>query len=74
MIAFVSAFYDDSRIGGKQPGYFSVEYPAINVDFRHSGDKAMVVFMDGHTELLTEEDLRDESLWKNQPNQNLAMQ
>lgn len=74
MIAFVSAFYDDSRIGGKQPGYFSVEYPDINVDFRHSGDKAMVVFLDGHTELLTKEDLRDESLWKNQPSQNLAMQ
>jgi len=73
MIAFVSGFYDDSRIGGKQPGYFSVEYPDRNVDFRHAGDRAMVVFLDGHTELLTKEQLGNEQLWKNQPSGSFAM-
>jgi prepilin-type N-terminal cleavage/methylation domain-containing protein/prepilin-type processing-associated H-X9-DG protein len=74
MIAFVSGFYEDSRIGGKQPGYFSVEYPDRNVDFRHGSDKAMVVFLDGHTELLDREQLKDERLWKNLPDTSFAMQ
>lgn len=75
MIAFATASYNDSRMGGKQPGYFSVEFPAVNVDFRHSKDKALVVFVDGHTELLSREDLQNERLWKNLPEPaGLAMQ
>lgn len=74
LISFVSANYSDSRMGGEQPGYFSVEYPDKNVDFRHAGDKALVVFLDGHTELLDREQLGDERLWKNLPDQNYAMQ
>ncbi len=74
LIAFVSAAYNDSRMGGDQPGYFSVEYPDRNVDFRHAGDKALVVFVDGHTELLDREQLKDERLWKNLPDTSFAMQ
>lgn len=73
LIAFVSAAYNDSRMGGDQPGYFSVEYPDRNVDFRHAGDKALVVFVDGHTELLDREQLKNERLWKNLPDSNYAM-
>lgn len=65
MIAFVSASYDGSMGGGKQPGFFKVDYPDRNVDFRHAGEKALVVFLDGHTEMLTREALSDERLWKN---------
>jgi prepilin-type N-terminal cleavage/methylation domain-containing protein len=67
MIAFVSAVYSDQRMGGKQPGYFSVEHPAGNVDFRHAKDKALVVFVDGHTELLGRQELQNDGLWKNLP-------
>lgn len=67
MIAFISATYSDSRMGGRQPGYFSVEYPAVNVDFRHAKEKALVVFLDGHTELLGREELKNDRLWKNLP-------
>jgi prepilin-type N-terminal cleavage/methylation domain-containing protein len=67
MIAFISATYNDSRMGGRQPGYFSVEYPAVNVDFRHAKDKALVVFLDGHTELLGRDELQNDRLWKNLP-------
>jgi prepilin-type N-terminal cleavage/methylation domain-containing protein len=75
MIAFVSAIYNGSMGGGTQPGNFSVEYPAVNVDFRHGKDKALVVFVDGHTELLGREELRDERLWKNLPDPaGIAMQ
>jgi len=73
LIAFVSAEYNDSRMGGEQPGYFSVEYPDRNVAFRHAGDKALVVFLDGHTELLDREQLRDERLWENQSEIGFAM-
>jgi len=73
MIAFVSAAYDGSGGGDKQPGYFSVEYPAVNVDFRHSTGKALVVFVDGHTELLDREQLNNERLWKNVPDADYAM-
>ena len=65
MIAFVSASYDGSMGGEKQPGFFKVDYPDRNVDFRHAGEKALVVFLDGHTEMLTREALNDERLWKN---------
>jgi prepilin-type N-terminal cleavage/methylation domain-containing protein len=65
LIAFVSASYDGSMGGGKQPGFFKVDYPDRNVDFRHAGEKALVVFLDGHTEMLGREALSDESLWKN---------
>lgn len=74
LIAFVSAAYNDSRMGGDQPGYFSVEYPDRNVDFRHAGGRALVVFVDGHTELLDREQLKNEQLWKNLPDPNYAMQ
>jgi len=74
LIAFVSAVYSDSRMDGEQPGYFSVEYPDKNVAFRHAADKALVVFLDGHTELLDREQLRNERLWKNLPDPNYAMQ
>jgi prepilin-type N-terminal cleavage/methylation domain-containing protein len=74
MIAFVSAFYSDPRIGGRQPGYFTVEHPATFVDFRHANDKALVVFVDGHTELLGREELQNERLWKNLPDPGIAMQ
>jgi len=74
LIAFVSAVYSDSRMGGEQPGYFGVEYPDKNVAFRHAGDKALVVFLDGHTELLDREQLKNERLWKNLPDPNYAMQ
>jgi prepilin-type processing-associated H-X9-DG protein len=60
-------------MGGEQPGYFSVEYPDRNVAFRHAGDKALVVFLDGHTELLDREQLRDERLWENQSEIGFAM-
>ena len=73
LIAFVSAEYNDSRMGGEQPGYFSVEYPDRNVAFRHADDKALVVFLDGHTELLDREQLRDERLWENQSETGFAM-
>jgi prepilin-type N-terminal cleavage/methylation domain-containing protein len=73
LIAFVSAEYNDSRMGGEQPGYFSVEYPDRNVAFRHAGDKALVAFLDGHTELMDREQLRDERLWKNQSETGFAM-
>lgn len=65
LIAFVSASYDGSMGGEKQPGFFKVDYPDRNVDFRHAGEKALVVFLDGHTEMLTREALSDERLWKN---------
>jgi len=65
LIAFVSASYDGSMGGEKQPGFFKVDYPDRNVDFRHAGEKALVVFLDGHTEMLTREELSDERLWKN---------
>ncbi len=74
LISFVSANYNDERMGGEQPGYFSVEYPDRNVDFRHAGDNALVVFLDGHTELLDREQLSNERLWKNLPDPNYAMQ
>jgi prepilin-type N-terminal cleavage/methylation domain-containing protein len=75
MIAFVSAIYNGSMGGGTQPGNFSVEYPAVNVDFRHAKDKALVVFVDGHTELLGREELQNERLWKNLPDPaGIAMQ
>jgi prepilin-type N-terminal cleavage/methylation domain-containing protein/prepilin-type processing-associated H-X9-DG protein len=74
LIAFVSAVYNDSRMGGEQPGYFGVEYPDRNVDFRHADGKALVLFLDGHTELLGRQHLRDERLWKNLPDSNFAMQ
>ena len=67
MIAFASAVYNGSMGGGVQPGHFRVEHPAVNVDFRHSNKKALVVFLDGHTELLSREELQDERLWKNLP-------
>jgi prepilin-type N-terminal cleavage/methylation domain-containing protein len=73
MIAFASAIYNGSMGGGIQPGNFRVEYPAGNVDFRHSNHKALVVFLDGHTELLSREELQNERLWKNLPvDNNLA--
>jgi prepilin-type N-terminal cleavage/methylation domain-containing protein len=74
LISFVSANYNDTRMGGEQPGYFSVEYPDKNVDFRHAGERALVVFLDGHTELLDREQLKNEGLWKNLPDSNYAMQ
>jgi len=73
LIAFVSSQYDGSMGGGKQPGYFRALPPDRHVDFRHAGDKALVVFLDGHTELLDREQLRDESLWKNQAGAGFAM-
>ncbi len=75
LIAFVSARYDGAMGGGEQPGFFRVLYPDRSVDFRHAGEKALVVFLDGHTELLDREQLKDERLWRNLPPQsNLAMQ
>jgi hypothetical protein len=53
--------------GDRQHGHFRVEHPAVNVDFRHAQDKALVVFVDGHTELLSRQELQDERLWKNLP-------
>jgi type IV pilus assembly protein PilA len=73
MIAFVSAAASGFMGSEQQPGNFRVEYPAGNVDFRHSGDKALVVFVDGHTELLDREQLNNERLWKNLPDSNYAM-
>ena len=67
LIAFVSASYDGSMGGEKQPGFFKVDYPDRNVDFRHAGDRALVLFLDGHTEMLTREQLGDDRLWKNSP-------
>jgi prepilin-type N-terminal cleavage/methylation domain-containing protein len=74
MIAFVSAFYPGNMGGGKQLGHFRVSHPAMNVDFRHAKDKALVVFVDGHTELLGREELQNERLWKNLPDPGIAMQ
>ena len=74
LIAFVSAAYDGSMGGEKQPGFFKVDYPDRKVDFRHTGDRALVVFLDGHTELMDRQQLSDERLWKNLPDQNYAMQ
>jgi prepilin-type N-terminal cleavage/methylation domain-containing protein len=74
MIAFVSASSPKFMGSEPQPGHFRVEYPAVNVDFRHAGDKALVVFVDGHTELLDREQLNNERLWKNLPEPNYAMQ
>jgi len=67
MIAFVSAFYAGNMSGERQPGHFRVSHPAMNVDFRHAKEKALVVFVDGHTELLGREELQNERLWKNLP-------
>jgi prepilin-type N-terminal cleavage/methylation domain-containing protein len=67
MIAFVSAFDSGTMGGDRQPGHFRVQYPAVNVDFRHGKDKALVAFVDGHTELLGRKELQDERLWKNLP-------
>lgn len=74
MIAFVSASAPAFMGSKSQPGHFRVEYPAVNVDFRHAGDKALVVFVDGHTELLDREQLKNERLWKNLADSNYAMQ
>jgi prepilin-type N-terminal cleavage/methylation domain-containing protein len=67
MIAFVSGIYGGGMGGDRQPGHFRVEHPAVNVDFRHAKDKALVVFVDGHTEMLSRQELQDERLWKNLP-------
>ena len=64
LIVFASAVYDDVRISGKQPGYFRIEYPDRNVDFRYN-NKAVVAFLDGHVELLTREQMRDMRRWSN---------
>lgn len=64
LIVFSSAVYNDVRIGGKQQGYFKVEYPDRNVDFRYNG-KAVVACLDGHVELLTREEMRDMRRWSN---------
>lgn len=64
MIVFASASYNDVRIGGKQNGYFKIEYPDRNVDFRYNG-KAVVAFLDGHVELLGREDMKDMRRWSN---------
>lgn len=74
MIAFVSASSPKFMGSEPQPGHFRIEYPDVNVDFRHAGDKALVVFLDGHTDLLSREQLQDERLWKNLPDTNFAMQ
>ena len=75
MIAFASAFDSGTMGGERQPGHFRIAHPAVNVDFRHAKDKALVVFVDGHTELLSREELQNERLWKNLPDQpGLAMQ
>lgn len=65
LIAFTSACYDGSMGGEKQPGFFKVDFPDRNVDFRHAGKRALVLFMDGHTEMLTREELSDQRFWKN---------
>ena len=64
LIVFASASYHDVRIGGKQLGYFKIEYPDKNVDFRYNG-KAVVACLDGHVELLTREEMRDMRRWSN---------
>jgi prepilin-type N-terminal cleavage/methylation domain-containing protein len=74
LITFVSASYDGSMGGERQPGFFKIDYPDRNVDFRHAGDRALVLFLDGHTEMLTREELRNERLWKNSPDSSLAVQ
>lgn len=73
MIAFVSASAPNFMGSDPQPGHFRVEHPAVNVDFRHADDKALVVFVDGHTELLDRQQLENDRLWKNTPDSNLAM-
>jgi hypothetical protein len=45
-------------------GYFKIEYPDKNVDFRYNG-KAVVACLDGHVELLTREEMRDMRRWSN---------
>ena len=64
LIVFASAVYSDVRMGGKQQGYFKVEYPDRNVDFRYN-NKAVVACLDGHVELLTREEMRDMRRWSN---------
>lgn len=64
LIVFASAVYSDVRMGGKQQGYFRVEYPDRNVDFRYN-NKAVVACLDGHVELLTREEMRDMRRWSN---------
>jgi prepilin-type N-terminal cleavage/methylation domain-containing protein/prepilin-type processing-associated H-X9-DG protein len=73
MIAFVSAAAPAFMGSESQPGHFRVEHPAVNVAFRHSGNKALVVFVDGHTELMDREQLKNERLWKNLPSTDYAM-
>jgi prepilin-type N-terminal cleavage/methylation domain-containing protein len=58
LIVFASAFR------GKQQGYFRIEYPDRNVDFRYN-NKAVVACLDGHVELLTREEMRDMRRWSN---------
>jgi prepilin-type N-terminal cleavage/methylation domain-containing protein len=67
MIAFASAFDPGTMGGERQAGHFRVAHPAVNIDFRHAKDKAVVVFVDGHTELLGREELQNDRLWKNLP-------
>lgn len=64
LIVFASAVYSDVRMDGKQQGYFRVEYPDRNVDFRYN-NKAVVACLDGHVELLTREEMRDMRRWSN---------
>lgn len=64
LIVFASAYYNDSRIGGRQPGYHKVEAPDVNVDFRHN-ERALVACLDGHAEFLTRNQMKDMRRWSN---------
>jgi len=64
LIVFASAVYRDVRMGREEKGYFKIEYPDRNVDFRYN-KKAVVACLDGHVELLTREEMRDMRRWSN---------
>jgi len=66
LIVFASAFYEEPgrRKDDPQKGYFRIQYPNQNVHFRYN-KKAVVACLDGHVELLTEEEMRDMRRWSN---------
>jgi prepilin-type processing-associated H-X9-DG protein len=64
LIVFASAQYKEPGEPEPHRGYFRIQYPDQNVDFRYN-DKAVVAFLDGHVELLTKEEMRDMRRWSN---------